>query len=394
MKRIALAVLVAGIALTPATVLAQSTSVYSNTSRWNMAGPYTFDVNAGAGINVYNTAFGIGALAGNPQQNENTAFGSFALGALRTNGGSNVAVGSNALQNLDSGNYNTGIGSNAGRAYQSGGGGNVAIGHGAAGLDDFTPTYATGLGNTHVGSWSGQEITSGSRNSCYGMNACMNLTVGSNNTAIGFNAISGTMSGTATAEGNPAADNTAVGYEALRQTRSNGQVAVGNGALTANVYGIINTAVGYLALASSINGVANVAIGHASQLHTNGGSYNVSVGRDAMLSNVDGSQNTAIGDQALLNVNYSNVTAVGFQATATGSNQAVLGNFNVVKTYLYGVIQNQTRFVSNLPACDGGTTGSRAFVLDATSDARRSVVSGGGSLAIAVSCNGSAWLID
>ncbi len=79
-----------------------------------------------------------------------------------------------------------------------------------------------------------------------------------------------------------------------------------------------NTALGYRALSST----------------TNAGIQNTAVGSRALIENTTGDRNTAVGYLAGPDVgstNLSNTTAIGYMATATDSNQIVLGNNDILE---------------------------------------------------------------
>jgi hypothetical protein len=126
-----------------------------------------------------NVAVGAGSLAANTTGSPNVAVGNLAL-RFTTTGGSNVGMGYQALYSNTTasenvavgfqagytntvGTQNTFIGVNAGRTSAvSGEARNVAVGYGA-GYGLTTGTY-----NTFVGPTSGQEVTTGSRNTIIG----------------------------------------------------------------------------------------------------------------------------------------------------------------------------------------------------------------------------------
>ena len=157
----------------------------------------------------------------------------------------------------------------------------------------------------------------------------------------------------------------------------------------ANTY---NTAVGYEALVVNNNGYANIASGAFALFANTTGKYNVAFGPDALINNETGSNNTAIGLDALRSIkttstntgigyyagnnaneviqatflgasasSYSsltNVTAVGYNALATASNQVMLGNTSVTSVKAAGsyVIYSDGRFKKdikeNVPGLD------------------------------------------
>jgi hypothetical protein len=113
-------------------------------------------------------------------------------------------------------------------------------------------------------------------------------------------------------------------FNGIRAGLGAGQVAsntvFGNGALNANTTGANNTAVGQFSLSSTTTGVNNTAIGH-----------------NSLLSNSTGSNNTAIG-VATSTGNFSGSVILGVSATATASNQFVVGS----ATTIAGAVTTET----------------------------------------------------
>jgi hypothetical protein len=106
--------------------------------------------------------------------------------------------------------------------------------------------------------------------------------------------------------------NSAIGYQTLRlNTEGYQNSAVGYQALNTNTTGNNNTAVGALAIKGLTANSNNTAIGFSA------GNYNNS-------TNV-GDKNTFLGALTGLDGNYSESTAIGFNARITASNQIVLG---------------------------------------------------------------------
>ena len=214
---------------------------------------------------------------------------SFGLNALshNTNGSSNTAFGVNALLYNTTGGQNLAIGPSA-LAYNTTGDANIALGYDA--LHDNT----TGYLNTAVG-----------------LSALSHNTTGYYNTVIGY--ASGLMSTTGT-------ENTAVGSYSLFENRSSGHVAVGHNALKSNTTGSLN-----------------VGLGASSLTQNTTGSNNTAVGTNALYNNTTGSNNTAIGNQTT-NGNFSGSVILGASASATGSNQFVVGS----SSYAAGTVTTET----------------------------------------------------
>jgi len=127
--------------------------------------------------------------------------------------------------------------------------------------------------------------------------------------------------------------NTAMGSSALRSNTAVGKynTAIGSSALYFNTSGVVNTATGSCALYQNQTGSFNTADGCNALNPNTTGSYNTAVGYTALYGNTTGNYNTAIGYYAgAFNPdNLANTTTIGYGATATGSNQIVIGNYTV-----------------------------------------------------------------
>lgn len=152
-------------------------------------------------------------------------------------------------------------------------------------------------------------------NTSFGDNALKTNITGSQNTAIGVNALSANVGGS---------NNVAVGYNALSGCLGNSNLAIGPNALQIST-GTGNMAIGQSALASSTGGSANVAIGLESLNLNVSGFGNISIGYRASSTVTGGSLNTVIGRSADP-ANFSQSVVLGAYATATASNQFVVGS--------------------------------------------------------------------
>ena len=262
-------------------------------------------------------------------------------------GSYNTGIGANTLQNNTNGTYNVAIGAYAG--YQTGSGvvtGTSSMNIVNAGSSYTNGTYtgvvltvssgtplsahASSVGPTATITVSGGVVTSinvtspgdgvidagtiftaaaasiggtGSGFTCQ-INGSANIITGVANIAIGYNALKSNMTGS---------DNVAIGFTALTVNTATGNVGIG-----------------YNALASNTTGANNVAIGLSAGNTGTAGAY----------ANITGNNNTWIGYQAGPNssTQYSNATAIGYQATTTASNQVVLGNSSVTSTVAFGTL--------------------------------------------------------
>jgi trimeric autotransporter adhesin len=286
----------------------------------------------------YNTGSGVYALFSNSSGNFNTATGLSALYA-NTTGAENTATGVQTLFSNTSGVWNTATGVNVLYANTTG---HSNTGHGRQAL--FSNT--TGVFNTATGVNALFANTTGAENTATGVFALFSNTSGVWNTANGFNALYSNTTGNAnTGHGRQALFsnttgilNTANGLQAL-YSNTIGNFNTGNGfnALYSNTEGYGNTATGVSALASNTTGFGNTAIGFAA------GNYSE--------PNSNFSNATFLGAQTGVNAaGLTNITAVGFTAINTASNQLMLGNTSVTSVRAAGsfVVYSDGRFKNSI----------------------------------------------
>jgi hypothetical protein len=222
----------------------------------------------------------------------------------------NIAVGTDVLENLTTGDHNVALGENAGLSavttlgaisigrrthYLGISSRSISIGYEAG-------YYGSGIGSISIGPWAGYEQTPG------------------------------------------ASRNIAIGYECLLNNNKNlhsYNVAIGN-----NAY-------------SSTNGPgdSNVAIG-TSALNNSSGNYNVGIG-DNCGNNVTGMTDCIyIGRKTTSHNMAVNVTAIGFQAVASGNNTMRLGDNSIEVQCENLMVQNTINTVQriNMPIIRIGTS--------------------------------------
>ncbi len=266
----------------------------------------------------YNTALGTDALNNFLGGSNNTAVGMDALGGLTTTtvesptGGNNTAVGAYALAWSTSTSDNTAVGYYAMSGYSTG-----------------APTPGvSGSGNTAVGEYSLEDLTSGSYNNAFGQYALQSNTSGSSNTALSQHALSSNTTGYwNTASGNQALNHNVNGYS---------NTAYGVYALTNNtgptegnsVAGSYNTASGVYALYANTTGYSNTAMGYNALNSNVSGSYNVAVGYKAG-TNATGNDNIYINNQG--QAADSQTMRLGTEGTS-----GVVGS-GVLTTYIAGI---------------------------------------------------------
>jgi hypothetical protein len=307
----------------------------------------------------YNVSIGVNSLVSNTDGNFNLAVGNETLYS-NTTGGLNVALGHGAGSFITTGVANVAVGVGSLKANTSFSCNyNIAVGENC--LRDIT----SGSNNTAVGSqagYAGTANTTGSNNTYIGYQAQANANNYSNSTALGSGAtitgsnqvVLGTstekvivvgdaslnkrlfvgsdavINGLTVGRGNGNTTyNSAFGVNALANATGDYNTAIGYQTLLSNTTGNYNTAIGCTSLTSDTTGVQNTAIGAGTLQSNTSGSFNTAIGFAAGTSgtaNTTGSYNTYIGPQAQTNGNnYSNSTAIGYNATITASNQIVLG---------------------------------------------------------------------
>ncbi|MDR3713553.1 MAG: tail fiber domain-containing protein [Puia sp.] len=125
--------------------------------------------------------------------------------------------------------------------------------------------------------------------------------------------------------------NTALGYQSQQNVTTPGScnTSFGYQSLTTSG-GLDNAAFGVIALRGCTTGGANTATGFAAGYNITTGNYNTSLGFAALQSDYTGSDNTSVGSYADVSADgYTNATAIGYSARATGSNMIRLGNSSV-----------------------------------------------------------------
>lgn len=238
------------------------------------------------------TAVGVGSLLSNTTGNYNAAFGYEAM-TTNTTGGQNAAFGYSALRLNTTGTAN------------------MAIGFGALNFN------TTGSSNTAVGSSALNKNTTGGNNTAIGISAFSTSKASSGNTMVGSSAgLNGTDT-TTPFNGY----NSALGINAMRMS-----------ATVANNIGVGNSGIGAFSLYSLSRGSYNTTAGYESMYSDTTGYGNAAFGAGALRNAVAPVHCTAIGDSSYtVTTNYTNSTAVGYNAQPTANNQVVLGDLNITQ---------------------------------------------------------------
>ncbi|BAV95088.1 hypothetical protein JBKA6_1075 [Ichthyobacterium seriolicida] len=212
----------------------------------------------------------------------------------------------------------------------------------------------TGKENIFLGIMSGNAITSGDRNTAFGFKSFEDNTTGEKNTSFGAYSL---------ADNDTGSRNTSIGYASLYKLASGRRnVAVGSHPLYEMTSGDDNTAIGTNALYKITTGDNNTTIGAYALHKITTGDNNTAIGTNALHKITTGDNNTAMGNKAgyyisngslLLtsnnsifignNVkaeadNSSNEIVIGNDAKGKGDNTVTIGNSNITKTHLKGIV--------------------------------------------------------
>jgi hypothetical protein len=159
---------------------------------------------------------------------------------------------------------------------------------------------------------------------------------GSGSSGVAFDVAHQSIAVNNTSASNSGNYNNAFGYDTLTATTSGiGNNAFGYQALK-NTNAYYNSAFGNQALYSNTDS-HNCAFGAVSLYNNTTGNSNVAIGSLTLYQNENGINNTAVGMYAGFynGTSKTNTTCLGFQATATGNNQVILGDGNA-DTYVKG----------------------------------------------------------
>ncbi len=323
-------------------------------------------------IDSANGRVGIGVVAPQDRLHVNSATGENPFraqvnGATRllvhSNGG--VAIGANTTPPPNGGLYifgNTGIGT-VNPSYKLDVTGDINISSpgllrigGDAVLQYNSPNQSVSVGNgggtgtrlnTAVGYQALNSNTTGQANVAIGHKSLFSDNIGYSNVAIGSHALYSNTTGL---------QSIAIGDSALYSVTdpSGTNVAIGSKALFSFTSGIAQTAIGFHALyANTGPNYSNTAVGYNSLERNTTGGYNTSIGTYALQDNTTGTLNTAIGQEAgeyittgsdntmlgylteISDGTFFNATALGSEATATASNEVMLGSSSVTAVEAY-----------------------------------------------------------
>ncbi len=268
--------------------------------------------------NFFNTLIGANAGAALAPNLSLTCTGSFkqgidntfigSAGFSTTSGCLDTFVGVDSGHANTTGFFNTYIGVDAGQLSTTA---NYVSAVGVRSLANNNSSEAVGMGYAV-----GESNTTGVGNTLLGSYAHRLLTGGDHDTVVGYQS----MLGSAVAGGG---DNTTVGYQAMyAPVQGSKTVAIGSQAL----YSSGNT-VGY---------TAEVAIGYQSLFQTVWpGDGNTAIGWSAGYNNTTGAHGTYLGYNANPATGaLANTIAIGYNATVSTSNTAVIGNASLTDVYL------------------------------------------------------------
>lgn len=311
-------------------------AMYSNTTGYENTALGAFGLRANT-TGILNTAVGNSAMYSNTTGFQNTAIGRQSM-YTNTTGYGNTAVGMMASRENINGGYNVSVGLEAAYSNTSGGN-NVAVGVFASRQNTISG-YNVAVGyrslyanqsdnNVAIGGSAASELTTASgigQNTAVGGSALGLSTTGFRNVSVGF---------MAHRDGVNPRESVAIGFEALYNFTDFYSVAVGRGALRSNTTGASNVAVGANAATNITTGNSNVALGADALSATTTGNSNIAIGSAANGLNTTGTASIVIGLSAQAQ-DYSHSIVLGREATATASNQFVVGS----TTYNAGTVTN------------------------------------------------------
>ena len=219
--------------------------------------------------------------------------------------------------------------------------------------------------NFCIGSNSGEDLTSGVRNTMLGKCAGRCITTGTNNIAIGYRAQEknceqnyNTALGFQTMFCSGGCGNAAIGQQAMQNSTASNSVAIGKCTLF-SATGNSNSAIGAQALQNVTSGINNFGLGAIAGFGVTTGSSNVYIGDSASRYNASGSNNVSLGkcagrchssgtktsgdnsiyigtDARAGSASTSNEIVIGCGAVGQGTNTAMIGNSSTNHLYIYG----------------------------------------------------------
>ncbi len=217
---------------------------------------------------------------------------------------SNTSYGIKSLYNNTAGDNNTSFGNNALTANTAGDR-NTAFG------DNALAANIVGWENIGIGPDTGKATTTGSSNIFIGYLAGNSNTTGNDNVFIGIGAGKNNITATG---------NNAIGYYSQYNTTGGGNTSLGDSTMVSNSTGTHNSCVGANALHDNTVGSYNTALGSNALYYNTTGTYNIAIGRYAGIANPE----TASANICL-----------GASASATGSNQCIIGSTTAPITEFY-----------------------------------------------------------
>lgn len=205
--------------------------------------------------------------------------------------------------------------------------------------------------NLGIGYQTANNWTSGDRNTMFGNGTGRQGATGDLNTGIGWNAMRWSVDG---------ANNTAIGARAMEfNTNGNQNTATGLEAMQDIGNGTDNCAYGYDALDNAIGVFACAAYGSESFHNHLSGDYVTGFGYRSGVLSESRAFNTFIGAQADLatfNANFTNASALGFDARVTANNQVRLGNGSAVEVFTSGGLRATLGMPTNAASFNFVTT--------------------------------------
>ena len=224
----------------------------------------------------------------------------------------------------------------------------------ATSLGKLKPNWSQGYSNTAIGMNTSPQLTTGYSNTVIGSYAMNKNTTGYQNTALGSSALYNNNGGIF---------NVAVGNDAMLQSYNGSyNTCVGKGCMfggggtPSNLTFSNNTGMGNTALNSLTSGNDNVALGAGAGTVIDTGSRNTFIGTNA---------NACVISPGGAGHSYNQSTAIGYGATATASNQIMLGT-NTETVVCPNSLQTQSIVINNTTQINGFLSGSYSPVSNGT----------------------------
>lgn len=190
-------------------------------------------------------------------------------------------------------------------------------------------TLSTGQRDTVIGKSAGAALDDGNNNSLYGYSSGLGMVSGGSNSCYGYESCRGIVN---------ESNNSCFGVQACYSQAANDNTQVGNAA-------------GFNAAAA-----AETLIGRQAGVNITSGARNTALGYQALLAVDTGTDNIGIGYQSAADAASVGAIVLGRAATATGSNEMVVGSETIpVASYYFGEGETSTTPSTTTVQTTGGS---------------------------------------